>query len=98
MPARFCVVGDAFLVQETISGTVLFFFVFGILFVRETVNQEIFVFDVLLVRQTVDQEICVFDHQQRFCVRRFIGSTDSRPRDLCVRLSTEILCSTFLFV
>ena len=39
------------------------------------------------------------DSQPRdFCVRRFIGSTDSRPTDLCVRPSTEILCSTFLFV
>ena len=43
----FCVVGDALLIQEAINGAVLFFFVFDILLVRETVDQEIFVFNAL---------------------------------------------------
>ena len=80
----FCVVGEALLVQETISGAVLFFFVFDILFVREIVNQEIFVFDVLLVRETVDQAIFVFDHQQRFCVRHFCSFEKQSTKIFCV--------------
>ena len=100
----FCVVGDALLVQETISGAVLLFFVFDILFVRETVNQKIFVLDVLLVRGTVDQEIFVFDHQQRFCVRHFGSFERQLTKMFCVveirfcsfkKHSTTVTCCDF---